>query len=254
VSAEPLTGSEETSAPRSRLPVILFATLVGLAVLVGAWLLWLAPGGDGAGAAAAIDDLAVAADDEPARPAAADVDGTLEPLPVVTHDIYLARDPFEPVVEEEAAASDSGDGTSEGATPASVTADGLPVVEAPDPVPGTEPQPGDPLPVAGDPLPGEGEPLPDAGGFVPPPDGTSSGTCTGQEELVCDGRVVTLDSVTMRNGERVATIQVGTDVYEVAQGEVFASTFRVVEFTETGVRLQYGELIYELTAAHRSLK
>jgi hypothetical protein len=89
---------------------------------------------------------------------------------------------------------------------------------------------------------------------VPPPDGTSSGTCTGQEELVCDGRVVTLDSVTMRNGERVATIQVGTDVYEVAQGEVFASTFRVVEFTETGVRLQYGELIYELTAAHRSLK
>jgi hypothetical protein len=254
VSAEPLTGSEETSAPRTRLPVILFATLVGLAVLVGAWLLWLSPGGDGAGAAAASEELAVASDEELAQPATTDADGTLEPLPVVTHDIYLARDPFEPVVEEESAAADGGDGTSDGATPASVTADGLPVVEDPDPVPGTEPQPGDPLPVAGDPLPGEGEPLPDAGGFVPPADGTSSGTCTGQEELVCDGRVVTLDSVTMRNGARVATIQVGTDVYEVAQGEVFASTFRVVEFTEAGVRLQYGELIYELTAANRTLK
>jgi hypothetical protein len=264
VSAEPLTETvepfTETTSPRSRLAGILLGSLAGLVILVLVWFLWLAPAGNDAEPAAAEGEPAVAAGDEVlAQPVTGD-DELLEPLPAVTHDVYLARDPFEPVVEEEEPAQESSEGatseggtpddaTSDGATPVAAPVDGEPVVVGTEPLPVAEPLPGD----GG--APAEGEPLPDADGFVVPTDGTASGTCTGQEELVCDGRVVTLDSITMRNGERVATIQVGTDVYEVARGEVFASTFRVVEFSsDSAVMLQYGELIYELTAAHRSMK
>jgi hypothetical protein len=258
VSAEPLTETAETfteadgsTSRRSRLSGILLGGLAGLAILGAVWSLWLAPGGTSVEPAAADDAQAVSAGDEVlAQPATGD-DELLEPLPAVTYDVYLARDPFDPVVEEEVPSEDTG-GT-EGApsdepTPVVAPADGDPVVVGTDPLPVTEPLPGDEA------LPVDGEPLPVTDGFVPT-DGTAGGTCTGQEELVCDGRVVSLDSITMRNGERVATIQVGTDVYEVARGEVFASTFRVVEFSsDTAVRLQYGELIYDLTATHGSMK
>jgi hypothetical protein len=235
--------------PGSRLPRILLGALGGLVVLAGVWFLFLTPDTTASQAASTAGAADLVGEPEPVQADAAQSssDLSIEALPVVTYDIYLARDPFEPVVDPDPPA---GETSPDAAGPVELVA-GEPTTDQPGtPVSADPTEPGTASPPGTDP-----QPSPTPGQPLPPGDGSSSGSCTGQEELVCDGRVVSFQGMTVRNGERVATIQVGTDVYEVAHGEVFASHFRVVEFvSDSMIRLQYGELIYELSASQRSMK
>jgi hypothetical protein len=214
---------------------ILFGLLGGAVVLVGVWFLVLAPDTTAAQSGSTAGASQPSSGSEPLQADLAESSTELDlaALPVVTYDVYLARDPFEPVVEPDPPADEAPPSTA-------------------DPV---DPVTGEPPTAPGTPTPGaDAEPHPSPEQPLPPTDGGASGSCTGQEELVCDGRVVSFQGMTVRNGERVATVQVGTDIYEVAHGEVFASYFRVVEFvSDTVIRLQYGELIYEVTLS-RSMK
>jgi hypothetical protein len=232
---------------RSRVSVVLLGLLGAGLLLAMVWFLFLVPDGT----EPPVDpDLAAAADADAveALPTSDGVDDelALEPLPVTTYDVYLARDPFEPVVEPPSGStSEGGVTTADGSSVVPVVAETTVGDGSTTDVSGTDgavaPAPGDD---PGDP---DGAPV---GGGPAYGDVTTSGTCVGQEELVCDGRVVTLQSVTMRNGERVAVVQVDTDIYEVAHGEIFAGSFRVVEFASDGsVLLQYGEAIYPLAAS-----
>jgi hypothetical protein len=244
MSAEPLAVDASGPEPKagSRLPSILLGLLGGVVVLAGVWFLFLAPDSSVTQPGATGGAADPVGESEPLQVelAQSSTDVDVAALPVVTYDIYLARDPFEPVVEPDPPAEETTSSTPGAVDPVT----GEPTPASGTPVPEDPAAPGSPAPGTD---PGTGQPLPST-------DGGTSGSCTGQEELVCDGRVVSLLGVTVRNGERVATIQVGTDLYEVAHGEVFASYFRVVEFvSDTVVRLQYGELIYEVTLS-RSMK
>lgn len=215
--------------PGGRNPLVLVAAVAGAvlaAVLI--WFFAVAPllAGDepddtaAAPAATVTDDAAAAAPDDAAVEAAADA-AVDEALPIVTYEVFIDRDPFEPVVPE----------------PASATAD-----VAVEPVDGTD-------------------------GSVT--DGTTGGTtdgttgeqpeatdgCTTGDQVVCDGRVVSLvDIKTADDGTRVAIIQVDTTLYEVGAGQVFAGAFQVQSISGDRVFLLYGDDAFELQEGDRVLK
>ena len=143
-------------------------------------------------------------------------------IPLVTQEIFLARDPFDPVVPApvEAAPEDTDPSAPEGTDPSAPvdpSQSGSPVL----PVPRT---PGD------DP-------------------------CEGQQEVVCDGQVVTLlDLVKDLEGQDVAVIQAGSLVYEVRVGDTFATYFQVRSIEPPCVRLQYGDEGFQLCLGKAVMK
>lgn len=191
------------------------ATAVSLALAAAVWLAWLvvvAPGA-GSGTGAASRPAGEAADRDGAQAAeGAAAAQTEEPAPT-TFDVFLTRDPFEPVVPE-------GDGEQ----PADDT---------------DQPPPGDDTT-------DDGDHAHDAGPDDP---------CTGEEEVVCDGRVVTLVEITTDDeGNRTATIRVDTTDYEVREGEVFAENFRVLSIEPSCVTLLFGDDSFTLCRDDRVLK
>jgi hypothetical protein len=150
-------------------------------------------------------------------------------LPMVVYDVYLSRDPFEPVR------------TPPTATTAATSDDGGTV-----PVPDDGAQPS-PSPDTNDPQPPATEP-----GSQPP--ATGAGTCTTGQETVCDGHVITLNDLTSRDGQRAAVVQVDTTVYTVTDGEVFADSFRVLRIEANGVWFGYGDVSFWLEVGSHTLK
>lgn len=199
------------------------ATAVTLALAAAVWLAWLvvvAPGA-GSGTGAAPGEVADRDGAQGAERAAAAQ--TEEPAPT-TYDVFLTRDPFEPVVPE-------GDGEQ----PADET-DGTT----------DEPPPGDDTTGDGDDTTDDGDHAHDAGPDDP---------CTGEEEVVCDGRVVTLVEITTDDeGDRTATIRVDTTDYEVREGEVFAENFRVLSIEPSCVTLLFGDDSFTMCRDDRVLK
>ncbi len=126
-------------------------------------------------------------------------------LPIVAENIYLSRDPFEPVVPEDEP-GDGNDGTSGNGT----NGDGSP----------------DPDGTNGDP--------------VPPPTPDADSTCVGSDELVCDGQVVTLEGTSGSGDSRTASIKVNSTTYVVAVGETFAANFVLLGFDGDCVDIRYG--------------
>ena len=64
--------------------------------------------------------------------------------------------------------------------------------------------------------------------------------CVGTEQVVCDGRVLTLEDLgTGLDGEPVAVIQVDTTLYEVQPGDTFAMEFRFVDVEDGCPRISY---------------
>ena len=160
--------------------------LIGLAVLVamvGVFLLVVRP--------LLVGDEPQATEQPPAVLAAAqeDVgnesvveDGEVVDLPLVTYEVFLARDPFDPVVPEpvETAATD---GTAtDGTTPPPTDGTTPPPTDGttPPPTDGTTPPPAD----------GATPPPPTDGSVPPPPSGCSTG-----DDVSCDGRIVGLVEV-----------------------------------------------------------
>jgi hypothetical protein len=216
--------------------VILLAALA--AVVIGGllWFMVVSPllGSDDV-ELAAVPAASVEPADEAGTVETDTVDATAEEvaaeLPLVTYEVFLDRDPFDPVVPEPVAAT----------APTSETG-GEPSEDGTDPTAPTDPnaQPTDPAPVP-----------------TPVPDGTvdQSGGCVAGEQLVCNGRVLSLIEIrTTEDGERVAIIQVDTTIYEVGVGETFAGNFRVQSITEDQVLVQYGDDVDRLDVGDRVLK
>jgi hypothetical protein len=229
--------------PRPTRRLALGATL-GVAVVAAGGFLFFATGGD------AEDDLVV-----PVTPVAAgaevEAEGepelSLESLPVVTYEVFLDRDPFEPVLEED-------DGKAGGEGDPADTA-------GPDPEPAGL---GAGLPVGTiiiDPNTGQAVVVQNTADFqASPGDGTAqapaapSDGCRGADEVICDGRVVTLVEVGTTDAGPRATVQVDDVIYEVAQGEVFGTSFRLLAIDGACVTLQYGDDTVRLCEGQRVLK
>ena len=220
--AESLNDSRLAAAGRRR-SIVVAVGLVAAVALVAAAVGLLSGEREGH-----VADTALAAVDDPdATEGDAGVDG-LEDLPdadeeflpdtlTVTYEIYLARDPFDPVVPEEE-----------------------PEPAPTDPDDPDAPDPDDPDAPAPDPD------DPDA----PAPDER----CEGEEEVVCNGHVVSLLEIDEVDGEQVATIQVDTTVYDVRTGERFAAHFNLLRIEGDRATIQFGDEIFHARLGDHVLK
>jgi hypothetical protein len=231
--------------PSRRNPAVVALAALG-AVLVGAmlWLFVVSPllaADDPNAAEAELAAVAVsAAPGETATAAALNAPVDEETLPLVTYEVFLDRDPFDPVVPEPVA---------ETATTETTTATGG-VGDTTDGSGGT-------TDLTGGTTDGTPAPPPENVGGAPDPaqPAPSSGCTTGEDGLVCDGRVVSLlDIRTDEDGELVAIVQVGSTVYEARVGETFAGTFRVQSITADQVFLLFGDDGFGLSEGDRVLK
>lgn len=244
---------EEPAAPARNPLMVVAAVAGGLALAALVWFFLVTPLllGDDAGAndpAAAPDDGTVTDPDatpSPSAPETADPEvDEVEDLPIVTFEVFLARDPFEPVVPEPADTTDnttvpgpgenSNDDPTQPTDPTDPTQPGTPT----DPTqPGT--QPTDPT-------------QPGTSPTQPAPPRTP--TCTDDDPPVCDGRVVSLVEITGDGNGRLAVIQVDTTIYEVREGDLFAGSFLVRSITADSVQLSYGDDGLTLRPGERVLK
>jgi hypothetical protein len=218
-----------TVATRSQ---AILAAVVAFLVVAAGLLMAIVLGTNGAEAAAPMPEatpvVEVVEEDDEAHEA-----GPIESVsevPVVTYEVFLSRDPFQPVVPEAEVVSGSAEGTpqsnEETILPTDPDGTAIPVI-------GTD---GTPVPVVGTPEPG------------------SETTCSGKEEVVCDGRVISLVDVVTANGERMAVVQVDTTVYEVARGQVFAGSFELRSIDGSCVSLLYGDNGFQLCPGETVLK
>jgi hypothetical protein len=152
-------------------------------------------------------------------------DGELIAVPATTYEVFLSRDPFEPVVPEP-----------ESATPVTNNSG-----DAGDDADSNDPDNGATDSSAGD----------IAGGDEA--SGDSDG-CSGTTSVVCDGRTVSLVDITDREGELVAVVQIDTTLYEVRKGETFAQHFVLKDLTKTTATIAYVEDAFTLMVGDRVLK
>jgi hypothetical protein len=231
-----------TEAVAERDPRRLALAALGAALLAGLlWFLVVAPliGGD-AEELTVVNAAAAATGDTVAE--ASEAEAAIEDLPLVTYEVFLDRDPFDPVVPEPVSTTETvaGDGeATDGTGDGAATGDGS---ETPtDPNGGTDPV-GTPPPAAGTPP------------ASPPAQGVGSCVADG-DDLVCNGRVVSLIEIrTGDDGELLAVVQVDTTIYEVGIGDAFAGSFRVHSISETEVLIQYGDDVDRFEVGDRVLK
>lgn len=232
--------------PAGRNPAVLALAVLG-ALLAGAlvWFFVAAPllQGDDVDASAAGPVAAVADADATAEPPADTSVDAVEAveavdeaaLPIVTYEVVLSRDPFEPV--REVTATD--DVTETVTTPGSPTA--TPVTDGTTDPGTTDPGTTDP----GTTDPGTTDPVEPA----PSTDG-----CTSDGDVVCDGASVSVIEVTDGADGRTVIVQVGTSVYEAAEGDTFAGRFRVLSISDTCADFLFGDDRFSLCEGDRVLK
>ena len=213
----------------ARHPRVLVAGIAALAVvLVFATVGMQAPGvmSDGpehlAVLAQETTDDADGGPDEPAEPG--DAEEAVEAV-TVTYEVYLARDPFEPVVPEEVSEPEPTD---------------------PEPEDPADPDPTDPDPRApGDPSdPHSPDPDPSDPDPTDPTEPSDPDGCVGNDEVVCDGHVVSVVEITEVDGDLVAVIQVDDVVYEVRVGQQFAERFRLLDLDREAATIQFGDDVF----------
>jgi hypothetical protein len=152
------------------------------------------------------------------------------PLPLVTYELFLARDPFEPVVPEPVSAPSDPNGTDgSGSGGSGSDANGS----------------------GGSGGTGTSGGNSNSGGNS---SGNSNGGCTGTSEVVCDGRVLTVIEVFEENGELIAVIQVDTMRYQLGVGDIFVDFFQVVSISPDRVRLLYGDSVVTIDVGDNALK
>jgi hypothetical protein len=222
-----LTSSEAAGSRGSRVALLAAVGVVGT-VAVGMMGFWLIGGGEEPDLGFVLPPASEQPVDPQPEPDA--LAAELAALPAVTYDVFLSRDPFDPVIPEPEPPAPADDGTQQVA-----------VTDAVQPMPA--PDPGDPTDPAQ-----PGETVPDLVAGEPP-----TGDCHGEDEVVCDGRVVTLAGVE-RGDEPTASIQVDTTVHEVRAGDVFAGYFQVRAIDGGCVSLLYGDDGFTLCEGDRVLK
>ena len=208
------------------------AVLCLLALFVLGAAMWLGSGSDDLEGLPAALETDEATDGEDADDDAPEPEpDAVEELPTVTYEIYLARDPFEPVrtppVEDTTDDNDT------------IVVDPDDPTDPDDPEAPTDPtDPSDPSD-------------PDA------PRPPEEERCVGDEaEAVCDGQVVSLLDLTTETGEDMAVIQVDTTVYEVRAREVFAERFQLLSIDRAAGSVEYlfGDSRHRLRLGERTLK
>jgi hypothetical protein len=229
---------ETTTEPERRRRVLPILIGVIVAAAVGALALLLGSGDGDTIAEPAADEGATAtaevADTESGEEAA-------EALPLVTYEVFLARDPFEPVVEPEPVAVVETGETAEGGTNAQPVSESEGGTDAVAEFEGGE-RPNEES--------AEGErPEGDA-----PPSDEAPGGCSTDGDVTCDGRIVSLVEIVSEDGEPLAIIQVDTTIYEARRGETFARSFRVSAIEDSCVTLLYGDESFRLCEGNRVLK
>jgi hypothetical protein len=240
VSDQDFDTTTEAVDTRRIAPALVAAAV--LLALLGTYLFMVRPllgGGDAQAVEEPATLLAASAEAEPATDEDADAE-VVEELPLVTYEVFLSRDPFDPVVPEPVevvAVTDDGTAT-DGTDPA-----GEPTT--------TDPNAGDAVdPADGStPLPGDGTTPPPAGGTPPPVAG-----CTTGETVNCDGRLIGLVEVRGTGGDAVAIIQVDTTLYEVRAGETFAGSFQLSSVSGSCANVLYGDDAFQICEGDRTLK
>jgi hypothetical protein len=229
-----------TEAATERDPRRLLLAAAGALLLGGLlWFFVFAPLTGSEAEELTVVNAATTTDDTDTAPVEAEV--TIEDLPLVTYEVFLDRDPFDPVVPEPVSTTetDTGDGEPTGEAGGET--------EAPTD-PNAPPDPNQPTEPGGTP-PATGTPPTTA-----PAQGVGNCTADG-EDLVCNGRVVSLIEIrTGDDGELLAIIQVDTTIYEVGVGDTFAGSFRVHSISETEVLIQYGDDVDRFEVGDRVLK
>jgi hypothetical protein len=227
--------SEEavTSQPPRRGRTLLLAGGITVALALGAVLaLYVFLDGGASPVPAEAPAAMPAQADTSDEPDAAEEPSAIDALPVVTYEVYLSRDPFEPVVPEPEPEptpdADADPADPAPAPPPTAPTDPEPVPGTPAPAPGTDP-------TAPPSSPGTGDPS------APPPSGQPAPTPPSGKE---PSQPTVLEISSRHDGTPVAIIQLRTTTYEVAAGETFADSYRLVEFLGGGcVNILYGDVM-----------
>jgi hypothetical protein len=207
---------EEVTSGPNRTPLLIVAG-VAVAAIVGLLVWAFVLGGDD-DVFEPIPSAADAARDSGEVPAAA---GTVDegPPPVETVEVFLSRDPFQPVRPDSATGPGDGDGR-----------DGAPAPSDPsDPADPTDPAP------------------PDDGDTDPAPK-------NGDDSATVEGHEVELIDVFEENGVRRVTIRVDSTLYTVGEGDTFADNFRVLSIDPPCATLLYGDNQFTLCEGERVRK
>lgn len=158
-----------------------------------------------------------------------------EQLPIETYEVFLSRDPFEPIRPEADNGGDGG-GTTGTTTTTTTTGDGD----------GTTTGDGD----GDDTTTGDG----DGGttGDVGPPLGDDDDDGGDSEQV--DGREVVLIDVFEENGQERVVVEVDGTAYEVGEGDEFAENFRVLSIDPPCATFLHGDDAFTLCEGERVLK
>lgn len=178
------------------------------------------------------------------------------PTSVTSYEVFLARDPFEPVIPDPVGGGE--DGT------------GAPAVPVTSPGDGTDGDDGDGATDGDGVTDGDGATDGDGvtdGGGVTDGDGNGDGTggdgdgssspegrCVTAKSVSCDGRNVSLVDVFTEDGTETAVVRIDDVIYEVEAGEQFASNFVVRSIETSCVTLQYGDDAFTLCEGEAVLK
>ena len=155
-----------------------------------------------------------------------------------TYEVFLARDPFEPVVP----VVDSGTGGRDAARPPPTSPTELPDDVAHDHRPTTSPT------TSSDHV-ADVEPNAVALAIPARTDG-----CQQELAVVCDGHRVSLVDVFQQDGQSRAAVRVDDALYEVSTGETFATSFLVRSVEPPCVTLLYGDDAFTLCEGESVLK
>jgi hypothetical protein len=252
VPFEDLGVTSEASTGRS--PKLLIALLVGSALVVVLVVLLLQGSDDPVEVTQAADAQVVQTQvEESGDPAVEDLPEGAEPLPVTTYEVFLERDPFDPVVPEDEPTPVTNAGSNADAD-GDTAADGDSQQDTTDRATADPDDPDAPARRGSD------AGSRDQGGSTsddgPPESGAPPGECRGgNEEAVCDGRVVSLvDVTTDGQGQAMAVVQVDTTLYEVRSGDRFAQHFEVRAIDGGCVSLLHGDDGFQLCNGDRVLK
>lgn len=167
--------------------------------------------------------LVVAEGEDPGE--ADEADDAQGSLPRVTYELFLARDPFQPVVPE----PESNDGTDPGVDGEGSDADGDGDGDG-----------------ASD---GDGAGASDGGG-----DGAENGGCTGTTEVVCDGTVLSIVEIGEDLDGPFVVLQVDDVRYRAREGEIVGGVFEILRIESDRVLLLHGDQVVTLLVDGAALK
>lgn len=226
MSEQYVPGSDD---PRRKPVASAIAVVAVLVLALGAFLVLSSSGDDSGTTAAAQTEQPTEPSATPSPPLEEPTQG--EELPIETFEVFLSRDPFQPIRPETGGA----DGGAAATTTTTTTTGGATTTTTGDATTGAE--------TTGGPGPTLGEDDEDGNG-----DGDG-----GDREQV-EGREVVLIDVFVEDGEERAVVQVDGQAFEVGEGDEFADNFRVLTIDPPCVTLLFGDDAFTLCEGERVLK